>query len=66
MIPLTGDPEIDPFIRRLNRKKIREVQPGQYVGPCYFSKTGWAICNTGGGCTCEPAKKPKCEPVLTP
>jgi hypothetical protein len=58
MIRLTGDRQLDPFIRRLNRKKIREPGPGQHVAECHFSKTGWAICNDDGGCTCEPARKP--------
>lgn len=30
----------------------------QYVDECPFSKTGWAIWNKKGGCTCAPAKAP--------
>jgi hypothetical protein len=50
--------ETAAFLRRIRRKKIREPGPNQYVDQCHYSKTGWAIWNKEGGCTCEPAKAP--------
>lgn len=47
------------FWRRLKREKIVVPGPHQYVDSCNYSKTGWAVWNVGGGCTCHPAKKPK-------
>jgi hypothetical protein len=45
----------------MQRVKIREPRPDQYVEKCHFSKTGWAIWNKDGVCTCVPANKPKAE-----
>jgi hypothetical protein len=47
------------YFRSLNRRKIVTPGPGQHVGECQFSKTGFAVWNDDGGCTCNPAKKPK-------
>lgn len=46
------------WMRQLNREKITEPGPDQYVDGCHWSKTGWAIWNKDGGCTCRPARKP--------
>lgn len=45
-------------IRQIQRAKIREPRDDQSVGPCQWSKTGWAIVECDGCCTCQPAKAP--------
>lgn len=47
------------FIREMRRAKICEPTDGEYVDECPYSKTGWAIWEKGGGCTCRPAKQPR-------
>lgn len=44
--------------RKIKRAKLREPGPDQYVDECHWSKTGWAIWNKDGSCTCQPAKAP--------
>jgi hypothetical protein len=44
------------MIRQIRREPIIEPGPGQYVDRCDFSKTGWAVWNADGGCTCKPAR----------
>jgi hypothetical protein len=51
--------ETDAFLRKIKREKIREPGPDQYVDQCHYSKTGWAIWDKGGACTCKPAKRPR-------
>jgi len=46
-------------IREIRRAKIGQPGPNQYVGPCQWSRTGWAIWNKGGVCTCRPAEAPR-------
>lgn len=43
---------------QIQRAKIREPREDQHIGPCHWSKTGWAIVNSDGCCTCQPAKGP--------
>lgn len=45
-------------IRQMKRAKIREPNDNQSVGPCHWSKTGWAIVESDGCCTCQPARSP--------
>lgn len=45
-------------LRHIKRAKIREPLDGQSVGPCHWSKTGWAIVESDGCCTCKPARAP--------
>jgi hypothetical protein len=51
--------EIDKWLRKAKRQKIQEpvTEMGQYVDECGWSKTGYAIWNKNGGCTCVPARK---------
>ncbi len=46
-------------IREIERRKIEKPENGQTVGLCHWSKTGYAIYNPDGSCTCKPARKPK-------
>lgn len=46
------------WLRRIRREKIVTPGPGQYVDRCHYSKTGWAVWNRDGACTCKPAKAP--------
>lgn len=45
--------------REIMRRKIRKPGPGEFVAECQWSKTGWAVWKRGGGCTCDPARKPR-------
>lgn len=54
----TIEQETARWIRSIRRTKIQTPRPDQYVDHCHFSKTGWAIWNANGGCTCVPAKRP--------
>lgn len=58
MIDTTLDRSTRGLIRSIKRAKIREPLDGQSVGPCHWSKTGWAIVDSDGCCTCKPARKP--------
>lgn len=49
---------VDAFVRQIKRRKIEVPGSGQYVDRCHYSKTGWAIWNADGACTCRPAKAP--------
>lgn len=53
--------EHERWLRRIRREKITEPGPDQYVDQCHYSKTGWAVWNKDGSCTCKPARKPKAE-----
>lgn len=57
----TPSNDFDAIFHRLKREKIQTPGPGQYVDRCHFSKTGWAIWNADGACTCKPAKAPTNE-----
>lgn len=46
------------FLRKIRREKIGTPGPNQHVDRCGYSKTGWAVWDNGGGCTCKPAKRP--------
>jgi hypothetical protein len=46
------------LIREINTRPITEPAPGQYVDQCGYSKTGWAIREADGSCTCMPARAP--------
>jgi hypothetical protein len=52
---------IKETIRQIRTAKIEEPVGDQYVDTCQWSRTGWAIWNKDGGCTCRPAKKPQIE-----
>jgi hypothetical protein len=52
------DATVKSMLRQLNSKKIVKPGPGQHVAECYFSKTGFAVWNDDGSCTCNPAKEP--------
>ena len=56
---MTVEQEIAVFIREIMRRKIQTPRPDQHVARCHFSKTGWAIWNCDGICTCVPARKPE-------
>lgn len=45
-------------IRQIKRAKIRLPREDQRVEPCHWSKTGWAIVDSDGCCTCQPALAP--------
>jgi hypothetical protein len=45
--------------RQIQRAKIQKPRDDQRVEPCHWSKTGWAIVEQDGCCTCQPAKAPK-------
>jgi hypothetical protein len=49
------------IIRDIKRAKIVEPGEGEKVGPCHYSKTGWAVWSERRNCTCRPTKKPKDE-----
>src|SRR3990167_8219328 len=63
MAPTTVQDDTARFLRQIKRAKIRDPCPGQYVDRCQYSKTGWAIWDGDGACTCQPAKAPR--PVQT-
>jgi hypothetical protein len=46
------------WLRDMRRTKIREPRDDQRVESCHWSKTGWAIVESDGCCTCQPAKAP--------
>lgn len=46
--------------REIGRAPICEPILDEYVGPCHWSRTGWAIWRDGG-CSCRPAVRPVCE-----
>ncbi len=46
------------WVRRLKRAPIVTPGPDQYVDRCHYSKTGWAVWDKDGACTCKPAKAP--------
>jgi hypothetical protein len=51
------------IVRKL-RREIRQAPicspgPDEYVDYCHWSKTGWAIWKTDGGCSCRPAAAPQ-------
>lgn len=48
---------------QIQRAKIREPRDDQRVEPCHWSKTGWAIVESDGCCTCKPAKAPALSPA---
>lgn len=50
---------VEAFLRRIRREKIVAPVGDQYVDRCHYSKTGWAVWEKDGACTCKPAKKPK-------
>jgi hypothetical protein len=49
------------IIRRIKRERIVTPGEGEHVGPCHYSKTGWAVWNGQRACTCKPVKRPKDE-----
>ena len=55
------DASTQRIIREIKRAKIIEPSEGEHVGPCGYSKTGWAVWNDRRSCTCKPTKKPKNE-----
>lgn len=53
----------DAEIRRLRREiasaPLCEPADGEYVGPCHWSRTQWAVYRSDGACTCRPANPPQ-------
>jgi len=45
-------------IREIKNAPICEPGPGEHVGECHWSRTGWGIWRNDGGCTCRPANPP--------
>lgn len=55
------DADVARYIREIKRRKLVVPKDGQQVGPCHYSKTGWAAWDERRSCTCQPVKKPKDE-----
>jgi hypothetical protein len=56
-----SDDYIEEYIRRIEEAPICEPGAGQHVGPCHWSRTGWAVWNDQGCCTCKPAIDPQAQ-----
>jgi len=56
---------VESTVNQIKRAKIRKpAGTNEFVGPCHWSKTGWAIWRRDGNtesCTCQPAKKPSAK-----
>ena len=55
---MTDDKTIRRLRREIERAPICTPEDGEYVECCHWSKTGWAIWTTHGGCSCRPALPP--------
>lgn len=52
------------IIREIKRKRYVKPTADERVGPCHYSKSGWAVWRKearGASCTCLPARKPTDE-----
>ena len=59
------DTFIEDFIREIETAPIRDIRDlaaDEHVGPCHYSRTGYAIQKLDGACTCEPAEPPNMSP----
>jgi hypothetical protein len=59
------DDDVLRFMREIRRRKIVQPDDGEHVGPCHFSKTGWAVWTKNRACSCKPARKPRDEDAAT-
>lgn len=50
---------VDNILLEIETAKIRipDSEAGEYIDPCHWSRTGWAVRKANGSCTCRP-----CEP----
>lgn len=55
------DADVARYLRQIKRKKLVTPKDGEHIGPCHFSKTGWAVWKSDRSCTCQPVKRPKDE-----
>lgn len=58
MITETLDEFVERMVREIANAEIREPGDGESVGPCHWSRTGWAVKEADGSCTCKPASVP--------
>jgi hypothetical protein len=50
-------------IRQIKAAKIVEPSSDQRIERCQWSRTGWAVVESDGRCTCQPAKAPTPSPA---
>ena len=49
---------VDEVIRDIATRPLAFPGPGQHIDRCHYSRTGWAVVNDNGGCTCQPTLAP--------
>lgn len=52
------DKAIRQAMKRIQSEPICEPADGEFVDSCPWSRTGYAIWNRDGGCSCRPALAP--------
>jgi hypothetical protein len=45
-------------LHEIETRPITAPKPGQRVDVCHYSRTGWAVAEANGACTCMPAEPP--------
>lgn len=55
------DEIVQRTVREIKRAKIRtpDLSLGESVMQCHWSRTGWAVQNADGSCTCQPTNAPE-------
>lgn len=55
------DFDVQCHIDEIKNAAICAPGPGESIGECHYSRTGWAIVRRDGACTCRPANPPAQE-----
>lgn len=58
-----ADYDINELVSEINEqiatRPITKPKAGQRVDHCHYSRTGWAVHESDGACTCMPAEPPR-------